>query len=348
MGDLGELAARQGDVFTTAQAIEDGWDERRLADDARSGVLHKVRRGAFAFGPDWDSAPARKKHRIQVAAALLLRGWDFRAAGQPKTVGGHWSAGYLHGLPVPLEHAPKLKGSALVAVAGPEELTEEAFVQSPTYVHLVSADKVRRAYRLGVHERPAELWHGDVTYIDGVPVTSLARTAADMMREGTRRDAVITADAALHLGLDLTELMTTVRRCARWANGAQALWAAEFANGLAESPAESFARLVLHDFGLTSHELQVELYDLVGKIGRVDFLFRAQRTVLEVDGLVKLLQPWDNRSPEQVIRDQEMRERRLRAAGWQVVRTTWAELLTAPERLWAKLIAAFAAAQAAG
>lgn len=57
-------------------------------------------------------------------------------------------------------------------------------------------------------------------------------------------------------------------------------------------------------------------------VGRVDFLFRAQRTVVEFDGLIK----YAGAEGRQALIDEKRREDALRSLGHQVVRLTWRDL----------------------
>jgi very-short-patch-repair endonuclease len=66
--------------------------------------------------------------------------------------------------------------------------------------------------------------------------------------------------------------------------------------------------------------------------------FRAQRTIVEVDGLLKYRNPDD---PDALV-NEKLREDRLREAGWEVVRVTWAQLKGNREKLRKRLLAAFA------
>jgi very-short-patch-repair endonuclease len=176
----------------------------------------------------------------------------------------------------------------------------------------------------------------------GVPITSAARTTVDLMREGTITDALIAADGALHLGVTHEELEHVVAFCSSWVGGHQATEVLNFADGRAESAAESLARWVCaQDEKLPPAELQVELYDAFGLIGRVDLFFRAFRVILEVDGYIKYTDPWCG-DAEEALRQQHAREARLRTAGWTVVRTTWEELTTDPLGLIRRLLAAIA------
>jgi very-short-patch-repair endonuclease len=108
----------------------------------------------------------------------------------------------------------------------------------------------------------------------------------------------------------------------------------EFADGLAESVLESIARVAFRECGLPMPELQVEIGD-DEFIGRVDFLWKKYRTVVEVDGLGKYSDP--QRAIAQLRRD-----RRLREAGYEVLHFEWRDITEHPERVAAAIRAAFA------
>ena len=97
----------------------------------------------------------------------------------------------------------------------------------------------------------------------------------------------------------------------------------DLADGLAESPGESWARVIFGLLGLPKVEPQVVIRDRQGHfVGRVDFLFRAQRTIVEFDGLVK----YAGADGRQGLIDEKRREDALRSLGYQVVRLTWRDL----------------------
>lgn len=94
--------------------------------------------------------------------------------------------------------------------------------------------------------------------------------------------------------------------------------------------------------GLPTPELQAEIRDERGPlVGRVDFLFRAQRTIVEFDGLVK----YAGADGRQALIAQKRREDGVRALGYQIVRPTWRDL-DDPPRLGQEVRAAFARAMA--
>jgi hypothetical protein len=178
---------------------------------------------------------------------------------------------------------------------------------------------------------------------DGLPMTSLARTAVDLMRESGRVDALIVADQALRLGCPRAELIEVAEHCSKWRGGKQAVDFAHFADGRAESGAESLGRLVARDFGLPPCVPQLKIRDARGRERRLDIAFPGQWTALEPDGKVKYVQPY--RDPGDVLWDEKLREDSVRDVGWEVVRATWSELLREPERVVGRLQAAFARAE---
>jgi predicted transcriptional regulator of viral defense system len=168
-----------------------------------------------------------------------------------------------------------------------------------------------------------------------VPVTSVSRTVIDMARASAFSKGVVVADSALRLKLaSKKDLRAVVADCARWPGNQKAARVVEFADGAAESPLESLARVVFAEGGLPPPQLQVEITD-DGFIGRVDFLWPEYRTIVEVDGLIKYkIDP--ARAREQLRRDS-----RLRRAGYEVEHFEWRDILEHPERVIAAIRAAF-------
>lgn len=314
---------RQGGAFTAKQAYEHGITKRDIEAMLQCGELLSVRQGAYTTGDVWTAADPAERHRIQVAAALLNRGW--RPGVPTKLAAGFESARVLWRLPDPER-----------ARMPPKPSTPEPRGGS---IELVSATRHQRTFRAGVDVRPGDLPADQIAHIGGVPVTSLARTASDLARELDRWNAVIMNDAALRTGLSQQELLRVAEHCARWPGGRQAVWAAQFADGRAESPLESIARTVCYEHGLPPPELQVWLRGRCGKDYRVDMFFRQLDTIFDPDGKVKYRLP--GRDPADVLWDEKVREDSLRGVGHQFVRATHKQLTTEPGRVVARLKEAF-------
>jgi hypothetical protein len=321
--ELGLLMVRQGGAATARQTYEHGLTKPEVEARLRRGDLRVVRQGVYTTASMWEAADDAERHRIQVAAALLNRRWR---PGVPTTLAaGFESARILWRLP-----EPERAGRSLRAI--PAEPRGGS-------IQLVSATRCQRTCRAGVDVHPGALPVDQIDYIDGVPVTSLARTAVDLARELTWWNAVIMNDAALRARAPRDELIRVAAHCARWPGGRQAVRAAEFANGAAESPLESIARAVCADHGLPAPELQVWLRGACGRSFRVDMYFRGLNTIFEPDGKVKYQLP--DRDPADVLWEEKVREDSLRDAGHQFVRATHHQLTTAPGKVVARLQAAF-------
>jgi hypothetical protein len=135
--------------------------------------------------------------------------------------------------------------------------------------------------------------------------------AAVISADAVRRDRRVSAADAERL-LNVTEF---------WPGSATARAAWLFSDPLSESVGESRLRVLMHNHGLPVPILQAELTDADGFVGRVDFFFAYQRTVVEFDGLLKYAA--GTRAP---LIHEKIREDRLRALGLEVVRVTWADL----------------------
>lgn len=165
--------------------------------------------------------------------------------------------------------------------------------------------------------------------VDGVPVTSVARTVVDIARAVSFERAVVIADASLALKLvDREGLAAALVRSTGWPGSPAARRAVAFADGRVESVGESRSRVAPARCGLPEPLLQ---WDVIGRAGhwlaRVDFGWPAFRTIGEFDGRVKygrLLRP--GQTAGDVVFEEKRREDELRDEGLGVVRWTWADL----------------------
>jgi hypothetical protein len=271
-----------------------GYSSDEVQRARRTGELVPVRRGAYL---------GRGDERLDVPAALhavLVRATLPTLA--PGTVISHVSAALLHGLDVwgiPLDH---------VHVTRPE----------------------RSGGRIGsvVHRHVAPLEPTEITSLDGVLVTSLARTITDIARSVPFEQAVVVADSALNMHSDLTSfaLDAALRRATGWPGAPAARRAIGFARRGAKSPGESLSRIAIARAGLPVPQLQYPVR-LAGSVAVTDFGWVAQRAVGEFDGEVKygrLVPP--GRTPGDVVFAEKVREDAVRALGHGFARWTWDEL----------------------
>ena len=191
----------------------------------------------------------------------------------------------------------------------------------------------------------APLTEGDITTIDGVPVTSLARTVLDLCRTVPIEQAVAAGDRALAFGLVRAVLEDHLAQMSRWPGTRQARRAVALLDPRSESAGESVSRVRLHEEGLPVPELQQDIYGQDGRfVARVDFCWKEQRTIGEFDGKIKygrLLKP--GQSIEDVLFEEKRREDALRDLGWQIVRWLWRDLYR-PGVIKDRVVRAFARA----
>ncbi|WP_375424269.1 hypothetical protein [uncultured Friedmanniella sp.] len=146
-------------VLLARDLVLEGYRYSDLRQLARTGELRHLRRGAYSRDETELSNESRHRQLIHATLPLLRSG-----------VVSHLSAAVMHDLPVP-----------------PGRLN---LVQ-------VTQPQARSGQRRGhVHRYAAPLSSDEITAVDGLPVTSLARTVVDLGRTLPFAHAVATADAA--------------------------------------------------------------------------------------------------------------------------------------------------------
>jgi hypothetical protein len=180
-----------------------------------------------------------------------------------------------------------------------------------------------------VNVRVARLDADEIDYVEGIPVTTVARTVVDLARALPFEPAVVIGDAALAAGLtSAEELADTLRRSARRPGCTRARGALAFVDRRSAGVGESRSRVAIARAGLPEPRLKWEVRDARGKVvGRVDFGWPSRRVVGEFDGRLKhgrLLEP--GQEPGEPVSREKLREDALRAEGLTVVRWTWQDL----------------------
>ncbi|MFI5731146.1 type IV toxin-antitoxin system AbiEi family antitoxin domain-containing protein [Kribbella sp. NPDC051587] len=297
------IAEQQGGVFSRRQALASGYTPRQVRDLLGNGRWVRIRHGQYAERPDETEMPDWERIRLRHLRAIRAAMNSLR----PGSVAvSHQSALVVHGLPLwgldlELVHVTRLDGQAGGLTAG-----------------------VR--HHLGV------LIPADLAVIDGLLVTTVPRAVVETASIVPFESGVVVADAALRRGAftagDLERLQGAIEF---WPGGPAARAVLRFADPLSESVGESRVRVLMHQHGLPAPKLQVEFYDAEGLIGRPDFYFDAEDSVVEFDGLLK----YSSGEPEVLIREKR-REDRLRALGLHVVRTVWSDL-SRPDQLAATI-----------
>ncbi|HEY2297758.1 MAG TPA: DUF559 domain-containing protein [Jatrophihabitans sp.] len=293
-----DLALRQGFVLTHEQARSAGCsnaDLRRLVYRREWSV---PRRGVISVLPPGDgSLPGGTRIEVLAAAAALVR---------PGAVISHTSAASAFGLPFfGRSRRPELTSGHVPGTADRGGARVYAAKVRPTEIHR---------------------WFG-------APITSPARTVADLARHG-RRTGLMTAEAALHERLVCREqLLRAVELARGWPGVRKARAIIDFASEDVESALESLTRLLLHDSSVPIPEPQRWVFTAHGWY-RVDGLWAARKVVLECDGLVKY------RDHDDALSLEKKRQEALERAGFRVVRVTWDDVVNNPVETIARILAA--------
>ena len=252
----------------------------------RAGHLVRVRAGAFVEGVRHRDSDTVTRHLLEARAMA-------RSLGQSYAV-SHLSAVVTLGLPVVTSDIGRV------------------------HVSHVGRGKSRRDRRLRVHPPVSA---ADVTVYGGVLVVNPALAVIQTASCDGLRAGLIAADAALARGLVTARDLAAALASSGLAG--EAARAVEMADGRSESPGESWSRLVFVGLALPAPELQADIRDAGGRlVGRVDFLFREQRLIVEFDGRIK----YEGADGRDALFREKRREDALRSLGYQVVRLTWRDL----------------------
>jgi very-short-patch-repair endonuclease len=175
--------------------------------------------------------------------------------------------------------------------------------------------------------KSSTLTAADVTTMDGIRCTTVARTLLDMAETVDERGIEKAIDQADVLRIFDRRAVEDVLTRAGGRRGARVV------------------QEVLGVYGgptLTDHELEERFLTLCRKASlpspavnewvalgdgiayKADFLWRAERLIVETDG-------WGSHRTRRAFEDDRRRDRRLRLAGWDVIRFTWRDVEREPE-----------------
>jgi predicted transcriptional regulator of viral defense system len=286
------LARQQHGLISLSQAGELGGTESAIRHRRRQGRLVEVSQGVFRL-------PGAGENEATAAMAAVL-------SGGPDAVLSHGSAAAWLGLPgftvEPLTVSVRRHGRR----RRPDVRYEQSLV-------------------LPAHHRRV---------IDLIPTTSMARTLFDLcgdreVRLGRAARALDTALARRMVTMPalwrvLDDLAERGRRGTVWMRTLLTERGGRYVPPESELEAR-FLALVTR-FGLPPPERQVDLGDADQWIGRVDFVWRNARLIVEVDGAGFHDGLIDRRRDAQ-------RDEQLAAAGWTVLRFRWADITETPQEV---------------
>ncbi|RJQ75757.1 DUF559 domain-containing protein [Pseudonocardiaceae bacterium YIM PH 21723] len=238
-----------------------------------------IQRGIYLIG-DREPVPIELARAAAEAIAPFVSG---------RFAVSHTTAALVHGLDVPAE-----SGVASVTIPRSE----------------------RRPHRESLEIHTAKLTESDICVVEGVPVTSVARTLVDLCRsmdavsalwalESGIRERLVTAD----------ELAAVMRRMSRSPGLKQVRHLIAAVDPRSQSQLETRARLAMIEGGIPVPESQIEVPLPNGRTAFLDFGYREHRVGIELDGSAV------HGTPAAVYRDR-WRQNQLQLLDWRLLRFT--------------------------
>ena len=259
----------------------------------RGSAVARIRRGAYIDASEWATLDAAGRYRALIRATAL------EAIDPP--VLSHYSAAVFWGLPT--------------------------IGSWPSDVHMLvkrasggRSDPGIRRHALGIADE-------DVTAIDGLRVTTLARTVVDLAATAPLYSAVAAVDAALHQArrgaparVTRAELIAQWERMTPFRSWVRARKIIDFAVMNSGSTSESTSRASIALLGFPAPILQKD-FIVDGKQSFVDFYWEECDGIGECDGFAKYTDPiiLAGRTTDQAVLEEKDRENSLRrlVAGFQ-------------------------------
>lgn len=332
MSELFPLLGAMNDGLITSRMLDEaGMSRQAVVRAVSTGTLVRVRRGAYVEQTEWSALWPDGRYRMFVRASA--------AASAKQLVVSHLSAAVMHRLPT-VNEWPKT-----VHILDPDA---SGGASSPLFTSHRGNGDVERAL-------------SETVLIDGVRVTSLARTLLDVSGSTPMARSVAALDAALHrarvqaeaanahsgarrdfaeaaANADSAELKMRAAlqleldraRPSRSFSCARASQAIGFANGLADGAGESLSRVRFAELGFAIPELQVRFERLGGRTAFVDFWWRGIRKAGEFDGKLKYMRGAvvrPGQDPGAIVYAEKRREDELRPQMNSMSRWGWDEVL---------------------
>jgi hypothetical protein len=311
-GESGENIARLRKNLILTRVVRLTGREAELRAAVRLGTVIRLRRGVYIAANRWRALDPDSRYltKIHAVAATFIR----------PIFSGH-SAAALWGLP--------------------------AIGDWPDRVFILSPGNAGGRVRAGVVE---QMYNGgpNPVSVNGILLTSPARTVLDVSRIADFASAVAIADAALHVSRESVEplcsrdeLQQQYDAMLPFRGSRKGKGVIDFADGLSGSTGETLSRVNIHLLGFPAPILQHPFFDALGLIGYSDFWWPEFRLIGEFDGKAKYMREefLHGESTADAVYREKLREDRMRALGLRVVRWTWDEAM-AVEPLREKLIAA--------
>ena len=286
--------AANGGLVTRRAALEAGLPPDHLRRLVARGAWRAVRRGVYCTAEHWAALDDRRgRPLLQCRAAGVAMFTPFVASHD-------WAA---------LEHGLDLLDS-------PRRMP-----------HVTRFGVLGSRTEHGVKHHLAGFDADQVVRVGPFAVLDVARTVADIAREHGLRHGLVAADSARRRGLAREDLQAAVVPMRSWPGVTAARASVALSDPGADNPAETLARLLLHELGHDEVETQFGLTDGTREAW-CDL--RVGRHVLEVDGRAKYRPTQEGgfarRGADDVLWREKRRQDWLVGFGLGVTRLTWADL----------------------
>lgn len=279
-----------------------------------------------------------RRHDGVITLAQALRGGLSHSAVQRRVRSGQWrrcAAGVYFADDRPFTMASRVRA----AVWGRGAMATASGLTAAWWLGLVAVEPAvcevtvpRNSHGRsvpGIHVRRRDLTEHDVCEARGLRVTGLPLTVleASVRRGGGAK----IMDSALQRRVGLADLQRAhVRNRGRYgAPAARRLL--EAAAGGARSEAERLAIRLLREAGIDGWRVNFSVGPYL-----IDIAFPRHRLAIEVDG-------WAFHSDHQAFQSDRARQNWLALRGWQVLRFTWLDVTSQPDRVIAEVRAAISA-----
>lgn len=219
-------------------------------------------------------------------------------------------------------------GQPVVACMGTAAALYGFDAESTRRLHVLDPGiRMRPSPGMMVHQRVG----APLRRVNGRLATAPAWTALEVARALRRPRALATLDAALHVdACTKAELSASIREQRGRRGIVKVRELVGYADGRAESPMESEARLVFIDSALPTPEVQYTILDRHGKLWRVDFAWPDAMIVAEYDSV-----EW-HVGREALLHDR-LKTARLQECGWTTIPMTVDDIRRDPVGLVARI-----------
>lgn len=280
-------------VASTQQLAQAEIGDRLLTVGVRSGVLLRLRRGAYVRSDEWTRLSPWERDDLRIRV-------HYESTGGTACY-SHTSAARLHSCQVwncgRLVHVTTSYSNSATST-GTDVRTHRLPLDSPELIMLQTADGRE------------------------IQVTSLERTVLDCARILRLDAATVIGDHALRKGANLASMREMLEESPVKRGSVRAAAVLDALDARSESAGETRTRLLLHSFGLHSFIPQYEIPTSAG-LFRADFADPASRVVIEFDGKTKYA---DYKPADEVLLAERRRENSLTEEGWIFLRLDWQQL----------------------